>query len=138
MTATKAAPVVQFRPGPLAAELARRGTSPGLVASRDLSRYYDALARELDLVDLTAAQWGAIRSAVAARPDADLAASAELGMAVGDRLTVSPPDPDGAAPAVYRDGWDAAEVGALLAVLFAASPARALAILDAAERWGRG
>ncbi len=133
---SKAAPVVQFRPGPLGPELARRGASPGLVASRDLARYYDALARELDLIDLTPVQWGAIRAAVADRSSDELTASAELGMAVGDWLS-GQPDPTVFAPSGYRAGWTETEVGALLHVLFALPPARALAILDACERWGR-
>lgn len=53
MTATRREPNIAFRPQGLRPALERRGTRSGVIARRDLQRYYDLLSDELSTVRLT-------------------------------------------------------------------------------------
>lgn len=118
-------PPVQFRPGPLGRALAVRGDNPNEIAQRDIERYYAILDQELATVDLTEAEALTIIDATTGwyvEPHtarllwAEVEDAIRLGQLSADR------DIDG---------------DALITKLRALTPAQAMAIIDAVERWWR-
>lgn len=119
---TKQPPPVSFRPGDLAPALDARGANRNEVAARDLERYYRLLEIESAALDFSPAEWLLLRDVIGNGYVGAFRSATSLGMALGDAITL-----DG-----RGDGIDA---GALLHRLFALTPAQAMALCDAIERW---
>lgn len=107
---------------PQLAARARAEESLGLVAARDLARYYALLARERRAAELSRAEALALIDALGGW-FADPADAPFLWLEVADAL------PDGLAAKWGIDG------PALVAKLQALPPGQAQALVDAAERW---
>lgn len=124
----KQGPPVSFRSLTVEAALAQRaeeGQKPGIVASRTLARYFDALAREQGRLGIEGAEWDILKAATITRHFEergpyrlhygvlDAAESGDLGEA------------------------DAATVQSLVAKLKALTPLQELAVIDLLEGWRR-
>lgn len=122
-------PPVQFRSMEVESAIGVRLSdylgSPGRVAARDLERYYDILAAELRGVSLTEAEAMALVDALSGvLHEPPEVARTMLWAGVDD--------------AICLDGLDAKwniDGPALVAKLRALSPAQAMAVIDAVERW---
>jgi len=118
---------VQFRPGPLQAELEARG-EPNEIGKRDLGRYYTLLRRELAGVQLS-------------EPEACLLVDALNGTLL-DEHTVSllwAELDDAILQDHLHEKWSlpGEQAGALVARLRSLSPGQAMAVYDAVERFWR-
>jgi hypothetical protein len=120
--ASKQAPPISFRPGDLAGAVDARGDNRNETAARDLERYYRLLEIEESALDFTPAEWMLLRDVIGNGHVGENRSAASIGMSIGDAITL-----DGRGEDI--------ETGAFLHTLFSLTPAQAMALCDAVERW---
>lgn len=125
MTERTQGPPVQFRAARVERQIGARldaGGSPGLVAARDLERYYAVLDAELARVALSEPEAMAVVDALNGAA-LDAGSYRLFWASVSDALAEG-----------LAGKWDI-DGSALVAILRALSPAQAMAVIDAVERW---